>query len=244
MNRIIYTADECLDSGIRLTGQRAEHIRTILHATPGKPLKVGLLNGAIGIATVRSIESNGTVWLEKPNDSAPSLRPWFDLILALPRPRAVKRLLPQLATMGVRKLHLVRAAKVPKSYFDSPCLKPDSIQTLFIEGLMQAGTTILPECTISLAPFTPEDYPSDGLRLLCHPGHPKPLPPPREEHLPLLAIGPDGGWTNEEIDRFHTAGFIDFSLGSRPLRTDTACIALTAVLQDRLLQGVPRENHL
>lgn len=238
MNRIIYTADDCLPTGeICLTDIRALHIRDVLHASLGQSIKIGLLNGPIGLSKILSISPSGEVLLSPMEEQSPSLLPWFDILLAMPRPRALKRLLPQLATIGVRTIYLVRSSKVPKSYFDSPCLRADSIHKLFIEGLMQAGTTILPTYQINSAGLDLTILPKHGLRLLCHPGNPQSIKCSNPEALPLLAVGPDGGWTNDEIDNFHYAGFIDFALGSRPLRTDTACIALTAVLQERLQRG-------
>ena len=47
---------------------------------------------------------------------------------------------------------------------------------------------------------------------------------------PVLAIGPEGGWTDEEVAKLIDNGFRGYSLGSRILRTDTATIALLAQL--------------
>ena len=47
-----------------------------------------------------------------------------------------------------------------------------------------------------------------------------------------LAVGPEGGWTDEEVELLEAHGFARYSLGPRILRTDTAVIALLARLMD------------
>jgi RsmE family RNA methyltransferase len=46
-----------------------------------------------------------------------------------------------------------------------------------------------------------------------------------------LAIGPEGGWNDYEVDRFIQAGFRAFSMGERILQVDTAVVALLAQIQ-------------
>jgi RsmE family RNA methyltransferase len=105
---------------------------------------------------------------------------------------------------------------------------------------MQAGLTRLPEVAVAprFKPFVEDELDSvfpDSLRLLAHPGPRSGLPGgdgrPRR---PLLAVGPEGGWTAYETERLLERGFTLFSLGDRILRCDTACVALLAVLEDRL----------
>lgn len=236
MNRILIAPDEIHPDGtVWLRDARAEHLKTFLHAEPGRKVKAGILNGEIGTAEVLTVTPDGVSL--RPDCREAALAPWFDLVLAVPRPRAMKRLWAQVAAMGVRWIYLVNAEKVEKSYFSSHCLKPENYRPLLIDGLMQAGTTAIPEVTILqrlhalpdiLAAASPH-----APRLIAHPGmSARPtLPPSAEAGLPVLAVGPDGGWTDAECTFFFENGFQPFALGQRPLRTDTACIALIAVLQ-------------
>ena len=73
-----------------------------------------------------------------------SLRPWVDIVLAPPRPRVMKRLLPQLAALGVGRIVLVGAKKVEKDFWGATLLKDENMRPLLVEGLMQSGTSILP----------------------------------------------------------------------------------------------------
>ena len=239
MNRIILIADECGSDGtVTLTDFRADHIRSVLQARVGDEVKTGLLNGLIGSSTVEGIDEHRVVLRTHHTDMP--LEPWFDLFLAVPRPKVLKRLLSQLAALGVGRLVLLNACKVEKCYFSSQWLDPVHTTPLLVEGLMQAGTTRLPEVMIKerFKPFMEDELDAlfpNALRLLAHPGeatgHQWTL---AEGQRPLLAVGPEGGWTDYELDQFLKREFMPFSLGSRSLRTDTATIALIAVLHERM----------
>jgi 16S rRNA (uracil1498-N3)-methyltransferase len=50
----------------------------------------------------------------------------------------------------------------------------------------------------------------------------------------ILAVGPEGGWAEEELQSFHRAGWIAASLGSTILRAETAAIAAAAIVISQL----------
>ena len=82
----------------------------------------------------------------------------------------------------------------------------------------------------------------DAARLVAHPGsHRSLLAIARESHgrRVLLAIGPEGGWNDFELDLLTRHGFDVVSMGPRILRTDTACIALLALLHEALRLPAP-----
>ena len=239
MNRIILTSDELLPDGtVTLTDFRAEHIRTVLKARVGDDVRTGLLNGLIGTSRVERLDEQAVVLRTEHDEQAPE--PWFDLILAAPRPKVLKRLWPQLAALGAGRIVILNAFKVEKCYFSSQWLDPAYYTPLLMEGLMQASTTRLPEVQIKqrFKPFIEDELDAcfpKALRLLAHPGKAAGQEwALLEGQRPLLAVGPEGGWTDYELDMFLTRGFNPFSLGLRPLRTDTATIALIAVMQERL----------
>ncbi len=234
MNIILAEANEINNGMGVFNDARAQHLRTYLHATPGSTFRLGVINGATGIATVTNCAENGTISFTVNLSEAP-LPPWYDLILALPRPRSFKRILFQSAAMGVRNIYVVGAKKVEKSYFSMHLLREEEYRPVLIEGLMQGKTTALPNIIIcqklrDLWDLLPED---NGLRFIANPAQSQ----PKLTHatgLPIIAIGPDGGWTDAETEAFAQHNFHPITLGPRPLRTDTAAIALPAVIQDRL----------
>ena len=243
MNRILFEKDEIVDGIATFGGERAEHVMNVLHGEVGQILKTGEIGGFIGTGVITGITrppssvSSPEITVACSHDKR-SLRPWVDLILAPPRPRVMNRLLPQLATMGVGRIFLVGAKKVEKDFWGATLLKPENYRPLLIDGLMQAGTSILPtlETRRNFRKFVKEELDTlwpEAKRIVAHPydGNRTIEQPERSNNRAiLLAVGPEGGWTDEEVTLLEEHGFARYSLGSRILRTDTATIALLAQL--------------
>lgn len=237
MNLVLFAEQELTGEQLRLTDFRAEHIRNVLGLTPGDSLRIGMINGKLGRGTVLSIDAD-SVRLSVQLDREPPPVPPVELILALPRPIMLQRILKQAATLGVSRIHLLRSAKVEKSFFHSPALLPEKINERLLEGLTQAAIdTRLPEVLIHplFKAFVQDALPTlQGCRLLAHPGVAATLPEVffrcQEKHL-LLAVGPEGGWNDFEVQCFIEQGFTAFAMGSRILHVDTAVIVLLGQLQ-------------
>lgn len=243
MNRILFEKDEIVDGIATFGGERAEHVMNVLHGEVGQILKTGEIGGFIGTGVITGITrppssvSSPEITVACSHNKR-SLRPWVDLILAPPRPRVMKRLLPQLATMGVGRIFLVGAKKVEKDFWGATLLKPENYRPLLVDGLMQAGTSILPtlETRRNFRKFVKEELDTlwpEAKRIVAHPydGNRTIEQPERSNNRAiLLAVGPEGGWTDEEVTLLEEHGFARYSLGSRILRTDTATIALLAQL--------------
>ena len=246
MNRILFESDEIRDGVVTFDDVRAEHVLGVLHGEVGQTLKTGEVNGRIGTAEIVKIEDRA-VTVRVCHDRE-SLKPWVDLVLAPPRPRVMKRLLPQLATMGVGRIFLVGAKKVEKDFWGATLLKEENYRPLLIDGLMQGGTSVLPtlETRRNFRKFVAEEL--DGLcpssrRLVAHPygaaatrtleqSNNQTIEHSNNQTILTLAVGPEGGWTDDEVELLEAHGFARYSLGPRILRTDTAVIALLARLMD------------
>ena len=235
MNRILLFAGEVsADGRAMLRGRRAAHLLDTLRVTPGASVRVGMVNGPRGRAMVATAGPSGVELqcrFDEPGDAAAA--PPLDLILALPRPKAMKRLWAPLAMLGVGRVDIVNAEKVERNYFDTHWLDPVSYEPLLIEGLEQAGDTRLPVVAIHrrFRPFVEDEAPglyADHARWVAHPGGALRLPDwgSAAAARGVVAVGPEGGWSEFELDLLRTAGFGEISLGPRTLRTDVACISL------------------
>lgn len=241
MNLILIHPHEPDPAGlVRLSGARAEHIRSVLRATTGKVLRIGLLNGPLGRGTIESVGGKEVVLCCEFEENLPP-RPAVDLLLALPRPKVMKRLWAQLAALGVGRIILTNAEKVERFYFDTHILEPDFYTARLIEGLQQAGDTLLPEVRIvkELKPFLEDEldglFPAPEARLLADPSGTQSIFQCLEKYKPqrsCLAVGPEGGWTAHELELFAAHGFSVFSTGTRILRSDTACVALLSLISE------------
>jgi len=228
------------DGTLLVEGRRAVHIGRVLKLGCGDTLRVGLINGSTGTAEITRIE-NGTVELRCSLDGGIPRPPEIDLLLALPRPKVMKRLWAPLASMGVGRIVLTNAAKVERNYFDTHWLEPAGYEPLIREGLEQSGDTRMPQVGIRrrLKPFLEDElareFPGEH-RFLFHPRDAVSLSESTIGAAPraLIAVGPEGGWTDFEIDMFGAHGFQCVSMGWRTLRSDTACIALMAVVKSMM----------
>ena len=115
MNRILFESGEVAADGlVSLRDGRARHIREVLRAEPGARLRVGVLDGPCGSALVEQSDGETVTlrcaWEPETEENGGAL----ELILALPRPKVLKRLWAPLASFGLSRLTLVNAAKVAR----------------------------------------------------------------------------------------------------------------------------------
>jgi RsmE family RNA methyltransferase len=230
VNLIVLRPDDFIGEGaVRLTGRRADHVRTVHRAAPGEALRVGLLNGKIGTGVVQNPDGTDLMMSVTLSDAPPAPVP-VTLLLAMPRPKVFRRVIQCATSLGIKRIALFGAFRVEKSYWQSPWLDLDELRHQMILGLEQACDTVLPEVTLHphFKPFVEDVLPllSKGTRcLVAHPGRggfcPAAIPGPVS-----LAIGPEGGFTDYEIERLVGAGFEPVTMGPRILRTEQVVPAL------------------
>jgi RsmE family RNA methyltransferase len=228
VNLVLLEPAELRDDGTaRLSGRRAAHVREVLGASPGDRVQAGVVGGAMGEAQVLAVRE-GELVLRPTLDRAPPPPSPVGLLLALPRPKILRKVLQATAAMGVKRLVLLGSWRVEKSYFASPLLAPDALRAELLLGLEQGRDTVLPEVSVRrlFKPFVEDELEAlfpERTRLLAHPVGAAPL----EARSPdgprvALAVGPEGGWTAYEAGRLEERGFARFSLGPRVLRVDAA----------------------
>ena len=245
MNLVLFAEHELIADRVILTDRRAEHVRNILGLVSGDTLRVGMINGKMGRGEIFTIDDTA-VTIRVRLDREPQPASNVELILALPRPIMLQRIVKQATVLGVRRFHLIRSARVEKSFFHSPVLQPEKMESLLLQGLEQAMDTCLPEVTICqrFKPFVEDVVPKlKGQGIIAHPGMSATLSDVFHgqggaQNI-LLAVGPEGGWNDFELGCFIEQGFSGFSMGNRILHVDTAVVALLAQLQ--LLRDVDRE---
>ncbi len=232
MNLLLLEPGEIEDGGaVRLGGRRAEHLLKVLRVEPGRELRLGVLGGGRGVGRVTAVSAGGVELVAEIDDEPPPA-PWVDLIVALPRPAVLHRVLQTAAAMGVGRLDLTAAWRVEKSFFSSPALGDDKVRRHLLLGAEQGMVTRLPEVRLHrlLVPFVRQLEARDERPhgLLAHPGA-----APLESVFPAggrveIAIGPEGGWIDREVETFRQAGFAPCSLGPWILRSEAAVTAALA----------------
>ncbi|PWB32109.1 16S rRNA (uracil(1498)-N(3))-methyltransferase [Pseudomonas sp. SDI] len=230
---LLEEADFVAADRVVLGDRRFTHMQEIHRVAVGDTLRVGRIGALMGQATVLRLEGHEAE-LSVGFDQPPPAKLPLTLVLALPRPKMLRRVFQTVATMGVAKVILVNSYRVEKSFWQTPFLDPAAIRENLILGLEQARDTVLPDILIEkrFKPFVEDRLPaiaSGTLGLVGHPGNHPPCPRGLDQPV-TLAIGPEGGWIPYEVDLLGKAGLAPVQLGERILRVETAVTALLARL--------------
>ncbi len=232
MNIVLLQPDDWLDpETVLLRDRRALHIREVLKAAVGDSLRVGQLGGRCGRGVIKTIAPDA-VTLSVALDQAPPPRHRFEIVLALPRPKMLRRILRQCAEFGVEHLHLINSARVEKSFWQSPLLRPEKVQEALLMGLERSRDTLLPSVHLHRR-FRP--FVEDRLPALCA-GRPcwiadieAPLTLAQAPPQPaVVMIGPEGGFVPFEVALAEAMQARRVGLGARLLSVDTAFTTVLA----------------
>jgi 16S rRNA (uracil1498-N3)-methyltransferase len=207
---------------------RTQHVRKVLKMRVGDDFFVGVERGKIGKAKILKDDELGMeLEVTLHTDSPPPLP--LHILIGLPRPQVARRLLRELPSLGPEKVTFFVAEKSEASYQQSSLWTSDEWTRLLREGAEQAFCTWTPEIAHedSLQSVI-ETLAKDGNRVALdlyevtgnYAATSKPA---------ILAIGPEGGWTNKEREVLRQYDFQLQSMGERVMRVETAVIAAISI---------------
>ncbi|HPE36304.1 MAG TPA: RsmE family RNA methyltransferase [Spirochaetales bacterium] len=225
--------------------RRADHILTVLRKGPGDELAAGCPDGAVGSARITAAGPEGVALSFTPEGQAPALHPVV-VLLGFPRPIQARRILKDLASLGVSRVVLCATELGEKSYMKSDLVAKGEYLALVREGAEQSANPrlmavdtawTLARGLAALGPATAggrrwclDPYKAGGMfgsaPIQASPDDPA-----------ILAIGSERGWTPGELGALETAGFSFARLGERILKTETAATAAVAISLSRLGLG-------
>ena len=225
------------------------HVNKVLNLQVGDTLKIGQLGGNLGTAIIDSIASDNIRLRDVQLDTAPPAKLDVTVILALPRPKVLRRLIMDMTALGVRDIVLINSYRTQKSYWQSPLLT--RLDEFILEGLQQGVDTIAPRITLQkrFKPFVEDQLASliTQNAIVAHPYSEQSflqylqqlssesLSSSTKTPLPnVVCIGAEGGWIDYEIELFHEQGCETVHIGSRILRTEAA---VNVILGQWLIQN-------
>lgn len=227
MNLLIFRGNEFLGCNRYSVKRRdvIDHILKVLKKGIGDEVNAGILNGEIGKAVIKKIDISEIIFEFKAEKKAPKKLP-ITLICAIPRPKFLKRIVRDAVTIGIEKIIFLRTWKVEKTFFDSKVFNMEKLEMYAILGLEQAKDTVMPEIEIreKFKQFIEDELPiisENSVNLIAHPKGNFEVPL-KINNSAVIVIGPEGGFTDYEIDCFEQKGFNCVQMGERILRVETA----------------------
>ena len=243
MNICLFSKEE-IAQPLPLRDERAQHIIKVLHKKTGDTFTAGIVGGASGTAVIREINDQGITFdFTAAGDGKPLSQ--LEMIIGFPRPIQLKRLLRDIAALGVRRVHLTGTDLGEKSYMQSNLVERGSAYQMLLDGTVQAGSTHVPElCLYKTLDECLDSAGNEGLLLALDNVNPSArLADAVKEGLKtgaaasprvIAAIGSERGWTDRERRLLEAKGFVRCGMGERIMRTETAATVAGAIILSEL----------
>jgi 16S rRNA (uracil1498-N3)-methyltransferase len=208
---------------VELRGPEAHHLAVVCRVRPGDQVRLFNGDGREYPACVTQVSRRGII-LDVFGIEAPPRELGFRLEVAAPLPKGDRAqfLVEKLTELGVTSFVPLRTQR---SVVHPRETRLDRLERYVIEASKQCGRNVL----LRVGPLTDwEDYcrRSDlpAVRVLAHPGGEAQSWPAGQDAA--LAVGPEGGFTDEEVEQARSAGWLVVGLGPRILRVETAALVL------------------
>ncbi len=237
MNLLIAEKSDFTAPGrITVRGRRFEHLKNVLKITGGGLCRCGELNGLRGTGRIERMGDDFAEISLSLAEAPPPALP-CEVVMALPRPKTLRKAVHCAVSFGVKKIHFIQTFKVEKSYWDSPRLKADFLHEEMLLGLEQSGDTVAAEFYFhrQFRPFAEDKLPqmaaeSGAVIIAAHPGEAERFSRVKTAGRPcILVLGPEGGFTDFEVNMLRRAGAETVNIGERILRTEFALAKLLSV---------------
>ncbi|MBQ9539330.1 MAG: RsmE family RNA methyltransferase [Treponema sp.] len=259
MNICLFSPEEC-HKPLDLRDERAKHIITVLHKKAGDSFCAGIIDGEAGTATIERIQEaemtspsgksykGGLMYFSfRPENDGKPLYP-LTMLIGFPRPIQLKRLLRDMAGLGVCSVYLCGTDLVEKSYLKSTLYDQAECRKMLLEGTVQAASSHVPtvkilpslDCALKLLQEEERLYGNSPLHLAMDniraEGSLSSFLRQRESELQengcraVSAIGSERGWSERERNLLEENGFHLLGMGKRVLRTESAATVSASLI--------------
>jgi RsmE family RNA methyltransferase len=243
MNIILFESHE-LGKLLSRQDERTVHLLKVLHKQEGDSFDAGILGANRGTGRIEKINPDGSLTFSLELSEPPPKRIPIHIAVGFPRPIQLRRLLRDLANLGVEAIDLLGTDLGEKSYRDTKLLVDGGAQAALMEGAIQARDTCIPTLSVYASldvwlrehPWDTGDH-RETLRIAADNVRPQgslSLLNSAPHRSLALAIGSERGWSDRERELLEQGGFRRLSLGNRALRTETACIAAAVLGMEKI----------
>lgn len=239
MNICLFEPEE-INRPLSLKDERVQHLIKVLHKKEGDTFTAGIVGGKSGTAVITSLKEELTFSFEPSGDGKKLSN--LKMIIGFPRPIQLKRLLRDVAGLGVCQVHLTGTELGEKSYMQSTLVEKGSVYKMLYDGTVQAGSTHIPEYflhnRLENCLNTIEEEKESAVKILLDNVKPQlslleymqTLSDEKKSGKIIAAIGSERGWTDKERELFLKKGYTVCSMGERILRTETAATVAASII--------------
>ena len=225
-----------------MEGEAAHHLGRVLRAQPGQLYELSDGSAAY-VARVESVSRDRIQFALVERLASPEVSLDITLLLAIVKFDAFEWALEKATELGVSTIVPLAAARSEKSLLAAAAKRSSRWQKILLESSQQSRRLKLPQLVVVAKPAEAFSAQRDKFSvILCE----RPEAPPIRKILQdvraaasassvpaksaALAIGPEGGWTDDELSSARAANFHEASLGHLILRTETAVVSALSVL--------------
>ena len=233
MNICLFSQEE-ISKPLARSDERAQHLIKVLHKKTGDDFTAGIIGGQSGTARITAIDDSGISFEFSPEGNGKPLTK-LDMIIGFPRPIQLKRLLRDIAALGVGRVYLTGTDLGEKSYMQSTLVEKGAAYKMLLDGTVQAGSTHVPE--LFLFKTLDEclgEIKEEGARFALDNVNPSmrlaDALAEKKSGRVIAAIGSERGWTDRERSVLEAAGYIRCGMGERIMRTETAATVAGAII--------------
>jgi 16S rRNA (uracil1498-N3)-methyltransferase len=247
-----FFVEEFSDATAVLSGEAADHLGRVLRAEPGQLYELSdsrrvWLAKIERVALAKRGESRIEFALIEPVPvSEPALR--IDLLISLVKFDRFEWCLEKATELGANEIVPLAASRTDKPLIAAAAKRHERWRKIVLESAQQSRRLRPP---LLRKPVTPDDAFSRSSAMLKIVLSERQVAPAlrqillqtglrtgaSEEASAAVAIGPEGGWADEEIEAAAASGFMQASLGGNILRTETAVLASLSILAFALEPG-------
>jgi 16S rRNA (uracil1498-N3)-methyltransferase len=235
MTRRRWIADEVAGTRAVLTGAHAEHLSRVLRARIGQEFDITADN-EVRRGRITAIAQDRVEFELGAEVPAPILVP-ITLILSIFKFDRMDWAIEKCTELGVARIIPVIARRTEAHLAAAASKRVERWRRIALQAAEQSRRISPPEVSPPLKLKEATALPGSTRILLSEieaEGMLKDVLQSHSRDGVVLAFGPEGGWTDEELKLFQESGWLSASLGNTILRTETAAIAAMAVVQSQL----------
>ena len=236
MTRRRWIADEVSGDRAALVGEHADHLVRVLRARVGQDFDIAT-RSAVWRGRITLIKE-GRVEFDLGEEVSGASLSEITLVLAVFKFDRLEWAIEKCTELGVSRIVPVIARRTDTHLAAASAKRVERWQRIARQASEQSRRSSPPEIATPVkllevlnlqAPLRIVLAESEERNLLCDV-----VKPDLAQSGIALAIGPEGGWTTDELQSFQQAGWISASLGNTILRAETAAMAATAIVASAL----------